>query len=154
MANNLLFFQAEHEFGANVSLPIKADILAKTAQEFRADASIAKLNAGVLVAIDTDGSVKPAEAAKPAVGFVVISARGNDYENCPAYASGLLAVATGGGVYRTNNVVDANVAPGDELYIGANGVLTKDKGTNTASVGIALSGNNSADKTIRFKALV
>ena len=151
---NTLFFQAELECGANVSLPLKADALAKTAQGFREDADILKLNAGVIVTVGADGVVKPAEATKPAIGFVVLSAKGNDYENCAAYASGLLAVAAGGGIYRTNNVIENNVKAGDELYIGADGVLTKTKGTNTASVGIALSSNSAADKTIRFKALI
>ena len=151
---NTLFFQAELECGANASLPLKADALAKTAQGFREDADILKLNAGVVVTVGADGAVKPAEAAKPAVGFVVLSAKGNDYENCSAYASGLLAVAVGGGIYRTNNVVENSIKAGDELYIGADGVITKTKGTNTEAIGIALSANSAADKTIRFKALI
>lgn len=143
--------------GTTFDLPIKSTLLEKELGDFRTDAEVLKLTSGIVVTVDTDGSVKPAggSSSDKAIGFLLLSAAGNDLENIPAYASGRVAVSAGNGaLYRTDNVADNNIAAGDALYAGANGVITKNQGTLTTVVGVALTGNSSADKTITFVAAI
>lgn len=153
MTNDRLFFQAELG-GDALSLPLKEAALNKSPEDFRVDADILKLKAGTIVTVDASGAVKPAEPGEKAIGFLLLDARGYDYENIPAYASGLVAVVCAVSQCSTNNVLEDNIVPGDKLSISAGGVISKAGNAEKDLVGIALTANSASDKTIRFKAFL
>ena len=151
MANPLKLLQVN---GNLVSLPIKAALLGKTEDAFKLDADVQKLQAGVAVAVDVDGAVKPATAvADMAVGFLVLDTAGYSFENTPALASGLVTVAVGGGIFETDNVADTTITAGAKLYFDTAGKITK-ADTNKQVVGVALNANSASDKTVRFISII
>ena len=110
---------------------------------------------GKIVALDNNGNVKLAEDGDLDIGMLVQNALGNPYENTPAIASGFVAVAAGGGVFETDQVVESDIKPADLLYIGVDdnkGLLTKTKpNDDSAPVAVARTANSAEDKTVRVK---
>ena len=129
-------------------------------EEFVADANVQAMKAGKIVTIDANGKIKlcDADAGNKSIGVLVNDVAGYHYENIPALASGVVPFMTGGGLIETDQIVDETVTPGALLYCagGANaGLFTKTAstatGANTDVVGIARTGNSTADKTVRIQ---
>lgn len=121
----------------------------------RASANITKFQAGRLAVLGTNGYITLADGGATYKGYdgvIINNAAGNDWENLPALASGVIPVICGGCIIETDQVVETNVAIGDPLYIGTGanvGLLTKTPGTTI--VGYARSANSASDKTIRCR---
>lgn len=127
----------------------------------RASANLTKFVAGRMVTVGTDGYATLTDGSHATLyrgteGVIINDAIGNDFENWPALASGVLPVMKG--LIETDQVVETDLAPGDILYAGTSsnvGLFT-----NTAPqsgvlvvVGVARSSNSSSDKTTRIRML-
>ena len=118
----------------------------------RASANIQKLKAGRVATVGADGYVKVAgDDDAQFAGFIINDAAGYEFENTPAIASGKLPLLIGGGLVETDQVKETDIKPGDQLYIGDNGVLTKTKGTLKNVFGLARSANSAANKLVRVQ---
>lgn len=143
--------------GALVSFPIDLNKTLLQGNDFVQDAYIQSLKPGVVVKMAPEGYIKPAgaDAGDVPLGVLVNSADGYANQNVNAQATGLLTALVGSGnQFVTDNVKDNNIAVGDKLYVGTDGVLTKTAGTLTTAVAVALSANSAADKSVLCQQLV
>lgn len=143
--------------GSIASLPIDSTKAVLQGNDFIQDTYIASLKPGVVVTMDEKGFIKPAgaEADKCVLGFLVNDAAGYYNQNMNANSSHLAAVLVGGGnQFVTDNIKETDIKPGAFLYVGADGILTKTKGTLTTAVAVALTANSATSKAVLVQTLI
>lgn len=136
-------------FGAiDGTVDLDPALLVGDVSAFQANATVQGLKGGRLATIGSDGYARLAVDGDLFAGFIVNDAAGYSFENVPALGSGKLPILIGGGVVETDQVIQDDIAPGDELWIGADGKLTNVDPTTGPAIAIARSGNSAADLTI------
>jgi len=140
-----------HILGASINLDLDPSELTGDLITDQTSDYIKALKAGTPVTVGADGFVALADDASTFVGLLVNDASGYTMENAPALASLKVAVLAGGAIVETDNVVDDDIAAGDLLYADA-GVITKvAPGLESTVIGLAMTANSAADKTVRIK---
>ena len=123
---------------------------------------IQNLDAGCCVQQDTSGYIALADGSRATYyrgieGVIINDAAGNEFENWPALASGLVPVVTLG-LIETDKVVETNITYGTILYAGTStnvGLFTSTAPQSGVLVpaGVARSANSASDKTTRIRLL-
>lgn len=130
------------------TLELNPTLLTDDVVTFQQNGTIQSLKAGVLVTVGNDGYVRLAVDGDLHAGFLVNDAAGYSFENVPALASGRVSAMFGGGVVDTDQVIENDIKPGNKLWIGANGKLTKVDPSTGDHVAIARTANSPDDLTV------
>lgn len=149
-------FIQEYINGSNDALfdldPAKLEL---SSQEFFQDATLVAMKAGCLATVNAAGHVVLCDGAtvRP-LGVIVNDVTGYIFENVPALASGKVPLMQGGGLIRTDNVVEENLVPGTDMYCSPDGIFTSVDAGNGVVVGTTRTANSTADKTVRIQLFI
>lgn len=140
-----LYGSSDSEFDLDPAL------LAGDLDTIRAGTIIQGLKAGRLATVNDKGYVRLAVKTDYVPGFIINDAAGYSFENTPAIASGKVPLLSGGGLVETDQVVEGDIKAGTPLYVGADGMVTKVKASDSVQLGISRSENSATDKTLRVQ---